>query len=245
MGKKVLIVNYEPNRLSRLNELIVDLGYESMTAKNGMEALEMVEEFVPDLAIIDPMLPKLSGFEVAQKLTSEHPGLPIIMVTSVYKGNRYRTEAVTKYGVREYLEEPFEDETLQTLVKKYLELSEAPKMPKKKASARRRLEEILEETMSGKAPGANPTSHKPKAPEEPVLTSSDIFSDVIKDVEEAPGTLGDLGKQEDEQEKGKDAREPEKPVVEDSLEPDGKPELEEKPKPKPKPKAGGHGGGHH
>ncbi|PJB83943.1 MAG: hypothetical protein CO090_00390 [Acidobacteria bacterium CG_4_9_14_3_um_filter_49_7] len=236
MGKKVLIVNYEPNRLSRLNELIVDLGYESMTAKNGMEALEMVEEFVPDLAIIDPMLPKLSGFEVAQKLTSEHPGLPIIMVTSVYKGNRYRTEAVTKYGVREYLEEPFEDETLQTLVKKYLELSEAPKMPKKKASARRRLEEILEETMSGKAPGANPTSHKPKAPEEPVLTSSDIFSDVIKDVEEAPGTLGDLGKQEDEQEKGKDAREPEKPVVEDSLEPDGKPELEEKPEPKPKPK---------
>jgi TonB family protein len=236
MGKKVLIVNYEPNRLSRLNELIVDLGYESMTAKNGMEALEMVEDFVPDLAIIDPMLPKLSGFEVAQKLTSEHPGLPIIMVTSVYKGNRYRTEAVTKYGVKEYLEEPFEDETLQTLVKKYLELSEAPRMPKKKASARKRLEEILEETMSGKAPGAKPTSHKPKVSEEPVLTSSDIFSDVIKDVEEAPGTLGDVGKQEDEQKKGKDAREPEEPVVEDSLEPDGKLELEDKPEPEPEPK---------
>ncbi|NOY23012.1 MAG: TonB family protein [Acidobacteria bacterium] len=225
MVKKVLIVNYEPKRLSRLNELIVDLGYESMTAKNGIEALDIVEEFVPDLAIIDPMLPKLSGFEVAQKLTSEHPGLPIIMVTSVYKGNRYRTEAISKYGVKEYLEEPFEDETLQTLVKKYMELSEPPAKPKKKASARRRLEEILEETMSGKMPGGKSISHKKKTSEEPVLTSSDIFSDVIKDVEEAPGDLGAIA----ELEKAKEAKEThkEEPVVEVS------PKPMEEPKPKP------------
>ncbi|MCK5878470.1 MAG: TonB family protein [Holophagae bacterium] len=195
MGKKVLIVNYEPKRLFRLNELIVDLGYESVTAKNGMEALEAAESFVPDLAIIDPMLPKLSGFEVAQKLVSEHPDLPIIMVTSVYKGNRYRTEAISKYGVKEYLEEPFEDETLQTLVRKYLEFTEPQKIPKKKASTRRRLEEILEETMSGKVPG-KPVSHKRKTPDEPALTSSDIFSDVIRDVEEAPGDLAAVAEQE-------------------------------------------------
>lgn len=221
MGKKVLIVNYEPNRLSRLNELIVDLGYESVTAKNGMEALDAVENFVPDLAIIDPMLPKLSGFEVAQKLTAEYPGLPIIMVTSVYKGNRYRTEAISKYGVKEYLEEPFEDETLQALVRKYLELSEPQKIPKKKASTRRRLEEILEETMSGKVIGGKPLSRKPKTSDEPVLTSSDIFSDVIKDVEEASGDLAAVA----EQEKEKKAQKAEKPVVEASPKPREEPEV--------------------
>ncbi len=257
MGKKVLIVNYEPNRLSRLNELIVDLGYETATAKNGMEALEVVEDFVPDLAIIDPMLPKLSGFEVAQKLTADHPNLPVIMVTSVYKGNRYRTEAVSKYGVKEYLEEPFEDETLQALVKKYLERSETRKIPKKKASAKRRLEEILEETMSGKIPGTRTVSPKPKAPEEPVLTSSDIFSDVIKDVEKAPGTLGDAEKQKEQKQKEKIQEsekpvpeispepekqpetkpEPEKPVAEASPEPEKQPETKPEPGPKPEPKS--------
>ncbi len=233
MVKKVLIVNYEPKRLSRLNELIVDLGYESMTAKNGVEALDVVEKFVPDLAIIDPMLPKLSGFEVAQKLTSEHPGLPIIMVTSVYKGNRYRTEAISKYGVKEYLEEPFEDETLQTLVKKYMELSEPSKKPKKKASARRRLEEILEETMSGRMPGGKTVSHKKKTSEGPILTSSDIFSDVIKDVEEAPGELGVVA--EPEKADAKEAKEThkEEPVVEVSPKPVEQPETKPEPEPKP------------
>ncbi|NOZ13321.1 MAG: TonB family protein [Acidobacteria bacterium] len=202
MGKKVLIVNYEPKRLARLNELIVDLGYDAITAKDGIEALEVVEENVPDLAIIDPMLPKLSGFEVAQKLTAGHPRLPIIMVTSVYKGNRYRTEAMSKYGVKEYLEEPFEDETLQTLVKKYLDFSEKKTIPKKKSSAKRRLEEILEETMSGRVPtGGKSVSHKVKQSDGEVLTSADIFSDVIKDVEDAPGTLSASEKLKEEKER--------------------------------------------
>ncbi|RLE16272.1 MAG: hypothetical protein DRJ14_08815 [Acidobacteria bacterium] len=240
MGKKVLIVNYEPKRLARLNQLILDLGYESVTAKNGTEALDAVDNFVPDLAVIDPMLPKVSGFEVAQRLTSDHPGLPIIMVTSVYKGNRYRTEAITKYGVKEYLEEPFEDETLQALVKKYLELSEPPKMPKKKASARRRLEEILEETMSGKVPGAKTVSHKPKASKEPALTSSDIFSDVIKDVEEAPGDMAAIAEKEKAKAKAQEKQvvAEKEAVVESSLKEQkapAEPKEESKPKPEPKP----------
>ncbi len=202
MGKKVLIVNYEPKRLARLNELIVDLGYEAITAKDGIEALDAVDNNIPDLAIIDPMLPKLSGFEVAQKLTAEHPRLPIIMVTSVYKGNRYRTEAMSKYGVKEYLEEPFEDETLQTLVRKYLDFSEKKPMPKKKTSTKKRLEEILEETMSGKIPtGGKSVSHKVEESDGEVLTSADIFSDVIKDVEDAPGTLSASEKLKEQQEK--------------------------------------------
>ena len=100
MGKRVLIVNYEPKSLTRLNQLVVDLGHEVITARNGSEALDKVADEVPDLVIIDPMLPKVSGFEVAHHLNTEHPHVPIIMVTSVYKGNRYRTEAITKYGVK-------------------------------------------------------------------------------------------------------------------------------------------------
>lgn len=198
MGKKILIVNYEPKSLSRLSDLVEALGFEAITAKNGLEALEAVKKSVPDLAIIDPMLPKLSGFDVAQKLTANYHNLPIIMVTSVYKGNRYRTEAITKYGVKEYIEEPFEDAVIQSMIQKHLPGAEPRSIPKKKASAQRRLEEILEETMSGRAPSgkstekpSHPKSQKTEEKEEDdqVLTAEEIFSDVIRDVEKAPGIL--------------------------------------------------------
>lgn len=192
MGKQVLIVNYEPKSLSKLNNLIVEMGHEVETARNGKEALECVSKSVPDLIIMDPMLPKLSGFEVAQRLNAEHPEIPVIMVTSVYKGNRYRTEAMTKYGVKEYLEEPFDDEVLKSHVSRFLQVAQPAALKKhKKASTKRRLEEILEETLSGKVPGSTTASRpKPKPADEPALTSSDIFGDVIQDVEKSEPETG-------------------------------------------------------
>ncbi len=235
MGKQVLIVNYEPKSLSKLNQLMVEMGHDVETARNGNEALESVEQSVPDLIIMDPMLPKLSGFEVAQRLNADHPEIPIIMVTSVYKGNRYRTEAMTKYGVKEYLEEPFDDDVLKSHVSRFLK-DDQPVAPKKhkKASTKRRLEEILEETLSGKIPGSSTTPKpKPEPVDEPVLTSSDIFGDVIEDVEKSEPEAAPVAGTEPVDE------EVEKPPKEEAPEPkkakDKKKEAKVEPKQTPEP----------
>lgn len=110
MNKKVLIVNYEPKSLLKLETLISSAGFDVFTAKDGIKALESVEKSKPDLLIIDPMLPKISGFEVSKKVSEKHPKLPIIIITSVYKGMRYKNEALTKYGANEFFEIPFDEE---------------------------------------------------------------------------------------------------------------------------------------
>ena len=60
---------------------MVKEGYEVFTAYDGEEALEKVEEVEPDLIILDLMLPKMDGLEVAREVRKTHD-MPIIMVTA-------------------------------------------------------------------------------------------------------------------------------------------------------------------
>ncbi len=191
MDKNVLIVNYEPKSLSKLQKLIADAGLEVTSAKDGVEALESVEKRLPDLLIIDPMLPKLSGFEVSKKVSEQHPEIPIIIITSVYKGIKYRNEALTKYGAKDFFEIPFDDNQLLSRVKELLKIETPKEVTEKKPrhtkkSSKKRLEDILEETISGSLKDLNKPKKNPKIATKNdgvVFTSEDIFSDVIDDIE--------------------------------------------------------------
>lgn len=195
MDKKVLIVNYEPKSLLKLEKLISGAGFEVSSAKDGVEALESVENSKPDLLIIDPMLPKLSGFEVSKKVSEKHPEIPIIIITSVYKGIKYKNEALTKYGAKDFFEVPFDEAQLLSRVIELLggngkeeQQSQPIEHHTAKKSSKRRLEDILEETISGTMKDFNkPAKKKAKSPQDDgvVFTSEDIFSDVINDVEKS------------------------------------------------------------
>lgn len=69
--KKVLIVDDEPDILEIISYNLIKEGYEILTAKNGMEALDKVASYKPDLVILDIMMPKMSGVEVCKILRSK------------------------------------------------------------------------------------------------------------------------------------------------------------------------------
>ena len=69
--KKVLIVDDEPDILEIVSYNLTKEGYDIQTAKNGIEALEKVSSFKPNLVLLDIMMPKMTGVEVCQILRSK------------------------------------------------------------------------------------------------------------------------------------------------------------------------------
>lgn len=83
--KKVLIVDDEPDILEIISYNLSKESYEISTAKNGIEALERVADFKPDLVILDIMMPKMDGVEVCKILRSkpEYNNTLIIFLTAL------------------------------------------------------------------------------------------------------------------------------------------------------------------
>ncbi len=81
MAKKILVVDDEKPISDIVKFNLTKEGYEVYTAYDGQEALDQVEEVVPDLILLDLMLPKVDGLEVARQVRKSHD-MPIIMVTA-------------------------------------------------------------------------------------------------------------------------------------------------------------------
>ena len=81
MAKKILVVDDEKPISDIIKFNLEKEGYEVVTAYDGEEALEKVESENPDLIILDLMLPKIDGLEVAKRVRAKHT-MPIIMVTA-------------------------------------------------------------------------------------------------------------------------------------------------------------------
>lgn len=83
--KKVLIVDDEPDILEIISYNLIKEGYEILTAKNGIDALEKMPSFKPDLVILDIMMPKMNGVEVCKIVRSkpEYTDTLIIFLTAL------------------------------------------------------------------------------------------------------------------------------------------------------------------
>lgn len=77
----VLLVDDDPAILEVLSAYLAREGYEVLLAKDGEEALGIIPR--SDVVILDLMLPKVEGLEVAQRLRQEHPNLPLLMLTAL------------------------------------------------------------------------------------------------------------------------------------------------------------------
>lgn len=105
---KILIVDDNLSVLRLLEHTLTKEGYEIITAKNGIEGLKMAAEEMPDLAILDVMLPGMDGFEVCHRLRGEAKtvNLPVLMLSA--KGQPVDRETGLKVGANEYLTKPVE-----------------------------------------------------------------------------------------------------------------------------------------
>jgi chemosensory pili system protein ChpA (sensor histidine kinase/response regulator) len=87
-------------------------GYKVMTAKDGVEALEMLENEIPDAILLDIEMPRMDGFEFARTIKGESrtAGIPIVMITSRI-AEKHRNRA-RELGVDRYLGKPYQDDEL-------------------------------------------------------------------------------------------------------------------------------------
>lgn len=121
MSKNVLIVDDEPNIVLSLKFLIAQEGYEVRTASNGEEALRALAERVPDLVLLDVMMPKPDGFEVCQTIraTPAWREIPVIMLTA--KGRDVERQKGLAMGADDYITKPFATKDLVAKVQAFLQ----------------------------------------------------------------------------------------------------------------------------
>ena len=107
MAKTVLIVDDESYIVKSLSFVMKNAGYETGSASDGEEALQKVDELVPDLVILDVMMPKLDGFEVCKAIRANPAwsSIKIIMLTA--KGRDSEREKGLALGADDYLTKPF------------------------------------------------------------------------------------------------------------------------------------------
>lgn len=117
---KILIAEHEDKSRESLQNLLKSVGFEVITAKNGKQALDAVGDSSPQVAIIDPLLSGVDGFSVSRQISQSHPGTRIIISSSSHRGDRYRRDALSKYGASVFLEKPYAERDLIAAIKSCL-----------------------------------------------------------------------------------------------------------------------------
>ena len=106
------------------SRLLERQGYDVVTAKDGVDAIEQLENVKPDLMLLDIEMPRMDGFEVTNLVRHHdvHQDLPIIMITS-RTGEKHRERAFS-LGVTHYMGKPFQEAELLSNVENFLEASQ-------------------------------------------------------------------------------------------------------------------------
>ena len=128
----ILLIDYEPRSIERFREPLVGAGYGIEIATDGVSGIEAFHRLNPDMVLVEAMIPKKHGFEVCQELKRTPHGrkTPVIITTGVYKGRKYRTQALHIYGCDEYIEKPIAPEQLLEIVGKFLKPGPSGSPPK-------------------------------------------------------------------------------------------------------------------
>ena len=112
MTKKLLIVDDDPDLLDLLNHTFSDAGYSTLTAGDGLEALKVARAHLPDLIVLDLVLPELDGFTVCETLRRENgtARTPILILTGLT--SQLNRVAGLGCGANDYVMKPVTPEQL-------------------------------------------------------------------------------------------------------------------------------------
>jgi DNA-binding response OmpR family regulator len=114
--KLILIADDDGDVLDLVRFRLDQGGYDTITAGNGEEALKLARERLPDLCVLDVMMPKLNGFQVVQALRDARPteGIPVLLLTATVQ-DRDIAHGL-EVGADDYLRKPFDPHELQARV---------------------------------------------------------------------------------------------------------------------------------
>ena len=104
---KILVVDDEPRNVRILQIQLNARGYTVYTAADGLQALEVVKEEMPDLILLDINMPKMDGFEVVKQVRANEATefIPIVMITALRDTRENRIKSI-EAGADDFIEKP-------------------------------------------------------------------------------------------------------------------------------------------
>jgi DNA-binding response OmpR family regulator len=119
--KRILIADDEPNIITALEFLLRGSGHEVSVARNGEEALALVDSVRPDLVVLDVMMPLRSGYDVCERIRErpEWSHIKIVMLSA--KGRESQVRKGLALGADLYITKPFSNDELIDKINRLLQ----------------------------------------------------------------------------------------------------------------------------
>lgn len=126
----IMVVDDDPDMLDSITTVLESRPYRLQSARDGRQCMEMIGKRIPDLLILDLLMPKMDGFAVIRELRKNprYAELPIMVLTAVVEDasrRRYELELGREMDVQDYLEKPVAPAELLRRVSKVLEQTSA------------------------------------------------------------------------------------------------------------------------
>ena len=153
MGTTVLIADDDSFINQMVGSYLNKKGYETVWAKDGQEGYEMFMDHLPDMVLVDVLMPNLNGPDMVKKIRGREQGkdVPIVIMTSIEKTFKFERDVKHKWGADALLKKPFEFPALLKLVEKYIGPGDFQE--DKKSNKGRRSKKILKGTFTDRSYG--------------------------------------------------------------------------------------------
>jgi twitching motility two-component system response regulator PilH len=117
---RILIVDDSPSQLMGIRRLVEKLGHEAVTAEDGAAGVEAAKRELPDLILMDVVMPNLNGFQATRSITREPTTnhIPIVLVTT--KDQETDRMWGMRQGAKAYITKPFNEDELANLINELL-----------------------------------------------------------------------------------------------------------------------------
>ncbi len=117
---RILIVDDSPSQLMSIRRIVEKLGHDALTAEDGAAGVEAAKREIPDLILMDVVMPNLNGFQATRSITRDPSTrhIPVILVTTKDQD----TDRVwgMRQGAKAYITKPFNESDLSDIIAQYL-----------------------------------------------------------------------------------------------------------------------------
>lgn len=113
---KILIVDDSPSQLYGMQKMVERLGHETVLSENGKDGIRIAMEQLPDLILMDVVMPDMNGFQATRKISKDRrtANIPVIIVTT----KELETDRIwgMRQGAKEYLVKPVTEKSLKNAI---------------------------------------------------------------------------------------------------------------------------------
>ena len=126
---RILIVDDSPSQLMGIRRIVEKLGHEALTAEDGAAGVDVARRELPDLILMDVVMPNLNGFQATRSITREATTkhIPVILVTT--KDQDTDRMWGLRQGTKAYLTKPFSEDELAEVIERIFNARELPSPP--------------------------------------------------------------------------------------------------------------------